>query len=183
MTKVRCPRCGSYNEIEKNNIIKCRYCDFVFEIKNHGLDRRDITLLSIVSFGLIVTALMSYSNGYDAGMVSSNPHDKIERAILAVHNAHDYIDTPTYSYVCRNYTIDAIKAINEMGEKDIRAYFVHGDLKDNENEAHAWVRVCKDYDVTAGLTAPDYDDYSKIFVYKPEFDDGRMILSGEFVQK
>jgi hypothetical protein len=107
-------------------------------------------LLLLLSHYIII--MVGFTAG---GLVMSMPNEA-ERIMLDVHNSNDY-DNETYN--CRNYTMDAVDILRDAGYE---AYSVAGFNSSDENgTGHAWVKVCRDYDVTAGLGPPDVDRWDE----------------------
>ena len=100
---------------------------------------------------------------------------EIENIIQQVHDAHDYVISDNYMYVCANYTMDAMKEIKKLNKPDIHTYYISAGLI-NSTDRHAWIRVCRDYDVTSGVYVPDYDMFEDITVYKEKEENGTNVL-------
>jgi len=81
--------------------------------------------------------------------------DEVERVILDVHLSNNYTNG---NYTCTNYTKDAITELKRLGYE---AYYVAGN-KINTNDTHAWVKVCRDYDVTNGIMEPNLSEFTDI---------------------
>jgi len=144
------------------------------------MSKLDTSMYTILLIGLVFSSYMWGKTDAVNDFHNIDNATEIEKIIQKVHNAHDYVKTENYTYVCSNYTIDAIKEIENLNKSNIHAYYVIAHRKDEEI-GHAWVRVCQDYDVTVGLMKPDYERYDSIRMYKTKEENGTRVLewSGE----
>jgi hypothetical protein len=119
-----------------------------------------LAVISMVMAGLILVAYF----GFVAGAQSGSPMSVIEDAVFNISNSHEYIND---SYVCNNFTIDAIKAIHKLNLSNVQSYYVRGcpENSSEDNPCHAWIRVAIDYDVTGGVFSPNYSAYSEFEVF------------------
>ena len=120
------------------------------EIK--GFDMKGIGIIEFVTIVVILIDLIVIYNVYNQisrGVLGSD----IERIIMNIHNSNIYSN----DYTCWNYSVDAV---NELRKHGYEAYVVVG-INENKTDTHAWVKVCRDYDVTEGILEPEvkYKDF------------------------
>lgn len=103
-----------------------------------------IIILISLFMGTVIGLLYSFLNSPEAIIWSIYSNNKYE----------------PNTYDCENYTRNAITKLRDAGYE---TYFVYG--RDTErNIAHAWVKICQDYDVTRGGEKPSsiYNDITII---------------------
>ena len=110
---------------------------------------------------LAILCVTIFSLGHRTAVWFS-PTNEAESIISNVSDSHEYIEDV---YMCANYTTDAVLALRKKGYE---AYFVSA-YNEGEENGHAYVKLCRDYDVTYGLIPPEeFDHWSIIEVW----DDG-----------
>ena len=130
-----------------------------------------LSIILVVCVGMILMYSIGVRDGtrhYD-GITD----EEISEIIQSVHDNHDCVNG---SYVCSNYTIDAIQQIENLNQSEINTYYVSGII--DQDKSHAFVRVCRDYDVTSGVQSPDYTKYTKLNFYRINLTNGIKIWSG-----
>ena len=105
-----------------------------------------VLIASVLLLSVSALLFMSVS-----GTVSKCRSQGVQDIVDSIHDGNAYVDGV---FNCNNFTMLAVDKLRESGYE---AYYVRGEKANSSLTAHAWVKVCQDYDVTNGGGAPSSD--------------------------
>jgi hypothetical protein len=116
----------------------------------------------VVSISLLLLSAMALMGV--AGKACRCRSQGVQDIVDSVHDGNTYI---AGVFNCNNITMLAVDNLRESGYE---AYYVRGENVNSSLPAHAWVKVCQDYDVTNG-GAPSSDFTSRAIL---EYSEGKL---------